>query len=159
MPLSWNPLKDLGTERYLFFVVLFCFVWWLVRGQIECLMNYGGGSWHCTGDRDQDRPHGKEIQESKMRKREVKIKGEKERDKHLNAAFQRKARRGKKASLSNPCQEIEETNRMGKTRDLVKKIRATKGVPRLPLFLLFPHLFAWSDGTRCHDFRLLNVEL
>ena len=62
-----------------------------------------------------------------MRKREVKIKGEKERDKHLNAAFQRKARRGKKASLSNPCQEIEETNRMGKTRDLVKKIKNNKG--------------------------------
>ena len=72
----------------------------------------------------------------------MKIKGEKERCKHLNAEFQRIARRDKKAFLSDQCKEIEETNRMGKTRDLVKKIRATKGVPRLPLFLLFPHLFA-----------------
>ena len=62
-----------------------------------------------------------------MRKREVKIKGEKERDKHLNAAFQRKARRGKKAFLSDQCKGIEENNTMGKTRDLFKKIRDSKG--------------------------------
>ena len=59
--------------------------------------------------------------------RKVKIKGEKERYKHLNAEFQRIARRDKKAFLSDQCKEIEEKNRMGKTRDLFKKIRDTKG--------------------------------
>ena len=59
--------------------------------------------------------------------REVKSKGEKERYKHLNTEFQRIARRDKKAFLSNQCKEIEESNRMGKTRDLFKKIRDTKG--------------------------------
>ena len=59
--------------------------------------------------------------------REVKSKGEKERYKHLNAEFQRIARRKKKAFLSDQCKEIEENNRMGKTRDLFKKIRETKG--------------------------------
>ena len=60
--------------------------------------------------------------------REVKSKGEKERFyKHLNAEFQRIARRDKKAFFSNQCKEIEGNNRMGKTRDLVKKIRDTKG--------------------------------
>ena len=54
-------------------------------------------------------------------------KGEKERYKHLNAELQRRARRDKKAFLSNQCKEIEENNRMGKTRDLLKKIRDTKG--------------------------------
>ena len=57
----------------------------------------------------------------------MKSKGEKERYKHLNAEFQSIARRDKKAFLSNQCKEIEENNRMGKTRDLVKKIRDTKG--------------------------------
>ena len=60
-------------------------------------------------------------------KREVKSKGEKERYKHLNAEFQRIARRDKKAFLSDQCKEIEENNRMGKTKDLFKKIRDTKG--------------------------------
>ena len=59
--------------------------------------------------------------------REVKSKGEKERYKHLNAEFQRIARRDKKAFFSDQCNEIEENNRMGKTRDLFKKIRDTKG--------------------------------
>ena len=59
-------------------------------------------------------------------KKEVKSKGEKERYKHLNAEFQRIARRDKKAFLSDQCKEIEENNRMGKTRDLFKKIRDTK---------------------------------
>ena len=59
--------------------------------------------------------------------REVKGKGEKERYIHLNAEFQRIARRDKKAFLSDQCREIEENNRMGKTRDLFKKIRHTKG--------------------------------
>ena len=61
------------------------------------------------------------------KRREVKGKGEKERYIHLNAEFQSIARRDKKAFLSNQCKEIEENNRMGKTRDLFKKIRDTKG--------------------------------
>ena len=62
-----------------------------------------------------------------VKTREVKSKGEKERYKHLNAEFQRIARRDKKAFLSDQCKEIEENNRMGKTRDLFKKIRDIKG--------------------------------
>ena len=62
-----------------------------------------------------------------MKRREVKSKGEKERYTHLNAEFQRIARRDKKAFLSDQCKEIQENNRMGKTRDLFKKIRDTKG--------------------------------
>ena len=62
-----------------------------------------------------------------MKKREAKSKGEKERYKHLNAEFQRIARRDKKAVLRDQCKEIEGNNRMGKTRDLFKKIRDTKG--------------------------------
>ena len=58
---------------------------------------------------------------------EVKVKGEKERYTHLNAEFQRIARRDKKAFLSDQCKEIEESNRMGKTRDFFKKMRDTKG--------------------------------
>ena len=61
------------------------------------------------------------------KEREAKGKGEKERYTHLNAEFQRIARRDKKAFLSNQCKEIEANNRMGKTRDLFKKIRDTKG--------------------------------
>ena len=62
-----------------------------------------------------------------VKRREVKSKGEKERHKYLNAEFQRIARRDKKAFLSDQCKGIEEKNRMGKTRDLFKKIRDTKG--------------------------------
>ena len=62
-----------------------------------------------------------------VKRREAKSKGEKERYKHLNAEFQRITRRDKKAFLSDQCKEIEENNRMGQTRDLVKKIRDTKG--------------------------------
>ena len=62
-----------------------------------------------------------------VKRREVKSRGEKERYKHLNTAFQRIARRDKKAFLSNQCKEIEENNRMVKTRDLFKKRRDTKG--------------------------------
>ena len=62
-----------------------------------------------------------------LKRREVKNKGEKERYTHLNAEFQRTARRDKKAFLSDQCKEIEENNRMQKTRDLFKKIRDTKG--------------------------------
>ena len=63
-----------------------------------------------------------------VKRREVKSKGEKERYKHLNAELQRIARRDKKAFFSDQCKEIEENNRMGKTRDLFKKIRNTKGI-------------------------------
>ena len=62
-----------------------------------------------------------------LKRREAKSKGEKERYKHLNAEFQRRARRNKKDFFSDQCKEIEENNRMGKTRDLFKKIRDTKG--------------------------------
>ena len=90
-----------------------------------------GGSWHCIGGRDQDYPQEKEMQKDKMvvwgglknscEKIEVKSKGKKERYSHLNAEFQRIARRDKKAFLRDQCKEIEENNRMGKTRDLIKK--------------------------------------
>ena len=83
-------------------------------------------------------PKEKEMQKSKMaveealqiavKTREEKSKGEKERYTHLNAEFQTIARRDKKAFLSDQCKEIEENNRMGKTRDLVKKIRDTKEI-------------------------------
>ena len=63
-----------------------------------------------------------------VKRREAKSKGEKERYKHLNAEFQRIAKRHKKHFLSDQCKEIEENNRMGKTRDLFKKIRDTKGI-------------------------------
>ena len=82
-------------------------------------------------------PWEKKMQKSKMavwrgltnscEKKRGESKGEKERYKHLNAEFQRLERRHKKAFLSNQCKEIEENNRMGKTRDLFKKIRDTKG--------------------------------
>ena len=62
-----------------------------------------------------------------VKRREVKSKGGKERYKHLNAEFRRIARRDKKVFLSDQCKEIEQNNRMGKTRDLFKKIRDTKG--------------------------------
>ena len=68
-----------------------------------------------------------EALEIAVKRREVKSKGEKETYKHLNAEFQRIAKRDKKAFFSNLCKEIEEKNRMGKIRDLFKKIRDTKG--------------------------------
>ena len=90
-----------------------------------------GGSCHCTRGSDQDHPQEKETQKGKWlseealqiaeKRREVKGKGEKERYTHLNAEFQRTARRSNKAFLSDQCKEIEEKNRMGKTRDLFKK--------------------------------------
>ena len=75
-----------------------------------------------------------------VKRREAKSKGEKERYKHLNAEFQRTARRDKKA-FSDQCKEIEENNRMGKTRDLFKKIRVTKGTLHVKM------------GTSIHDHR------
>ena len=95
-----------------------------------------GGLWHCTGDRNQDHPQEKEIEakwlsgevlQIAVKRREAKSKGDKERYTHLNAEFQRIARRDKKVFLSDQCKETEENNRMGKTRDLFKKIRDTKG--------------------------------
>ena len=68
-----------------------------------------------------------EALQTAVSRREVKGKGEKERNAHLNAEFQRIARRDKKAFLFNQCKEIKENNRMGKTRDLFKKIRSAKG--------------------------------
>ena len=68
-----------------------------------------------------------EASQIAVKRREAKSKGEKERYKHLNAEFQRKARRDKKAFFRDQCKQIEENNRMGKTRDLFKKIRDTKG--------------------------------
>ena len=68
-----------------------------------------------------------EILQIAVKRREVKSKGEKERYKHLNAEFQRISRSDKKAFFSDQCKEIEENNRTGKTRDLFKKIRDTKG--------------------------------
>ena len=74
---------------------------------------------------------GKSLSEEALqiaeKRKEVKGKGEKERYTHLNAEFQRIARGEKKAFLSDQCKEIEENNKMGKTRDLFKKIRDTKG--------------------------------
>ena len=91
----------------------------------------------CTLNSDQDHPQEKEMQKGKMvvcwdlqiaeKRREVKGKGEKETYTHLNAEFQRIARRDKKTFVSDQCKEIEEKIRKGKTRDLVKKIRDTKG--------------------------------
>ena len=78
---------------------------------------------------DQDHTQEKEIQKGKIadKRREAKGNGKKERHSHLNTEFQRIARRDKKAFLSDQYKEIEENNRMGKTRDLFKKIRDTKG--------------------------------
>ena len=69
----------------------------------------------------------KEALQIAVKRREVKSKGEKGRYKYVNAEFQRIARKDKKAFLSDQCKEIEENNRMGKTRELFKKIRDTKG--------------------------------
>ena len=69
-----------------------------------------------------------------VKRREVKSKGENERYKHLNAEFQRIERKDKKALLNHQCKEIEENNRMGKTRDLFKKIRDTKGTFHAKMF-------------------------
>ena len=97
-----------------------------------------GGSWHGTEDRDQDHPHGKKMQKSKMAiwgaltNSCEKKRSEKQRRKGkifpLECEVQRIARRDKKAFLSNQCKEKEGNNRMGKTRDLFKKIRDTKGI-------------------------------
>ena len=95
------------------------------------------GSQHCMGGSDQNHPEEKEMQKGKWlseeglqiaeKRKEAKGKREKERYTLLNAEFQRIARRGNKAFLSDQCKEIEENSRMGKSRDLFKNIRDTKG--------------------------------
>ena len=101
-------------------------------------MNYGWRFVTLYRNRSQDHPKEKEMQKRKMaigggltnscENRKAKSKGEKEIYTHLNAEFQIRARRDKKAFLNDQCKEIEENNRMGKTRDLFKKIRDTKGI-------------------------------
>ena len=105
---------------------------------IECLMNYG---WRFVilyrRQESRSSPRKRNAKKAKwlseediqiaVKRRVLKSKGEKERYKHLNAEFQRIARRDKKAFLRDQCKEIEENNRMGKTRDVFKKIRDTKG--------------------------------
>ena len=81
-------------------------------------------------------------------KREAKSKGEKESDTYLNAEFQRIARRDKKAFLSNQCKEIEENNRMGKTIDLFKKIRDTKGTFHSKMVMSFNKGQKWCGPNR-----------
>jgi len=71
-----------------------------------------------------------------VKRRDAKSKGDKERYKHLNTELQKIAKRDKKAFLSNQCKEIEENNRMGKTRDLFKKTRDTKGTPHSKMGLI-----------------------
>ena len=105
---------------------------------IECLKNYGRRfmtlyrrQWSRPSPRKRNAKRQKWLSEEALqiaeKRREVKGKGEKERYTHLNAEFQRIARRDKKDFLGNQCKEIEENNRMGKTRDLFNKIRDTKG--------------------------------
>ena len=88
-----------------------------------------------------------------VKKREVKRKGEKERYKHLNAEFQRITRKDKKAFLNNKCKEIEENNRMGKTRDLFQKIRDTKGTFHAKMGSIKPsrHIFYYYFFLKISD--------
>ena len=85
----------------------------------------------------------KEALQIAVKRREGKSRGEKEKYKHLNAEFQRIAGRDKKAFLSDQCKEIEENNRMGKTRDLFKKIRDTNGI--------FPAKMGLIKGRNCME--------
>ena len=86
-----------------------------------------------------------------MKRMEVKSKGEKERHKHLNAEFQRRAGKDKKAFPRDQCKEIEENNRMGKTRDLFKKIRDTKGTFHAKMGLIKDR--NGSDLTEAEDIK------
>ena len=86
-----------------------------------------------------------------VKRREAKSKGEKERYKHLNAEFQRIARRDKKAFLSDQCKEMEEKNGMGKTRDLFKKIRDTKGTFHAKMGLIKD--INYMDLTEAEDIK------
>ena len=86
-----------------------------------------------------------------MKRREVKSKGEKERYTHLNAEFQRIARRDKRAFLSDQCKEIEENNSMGKTRGLFQKIRDTKGTFHVKMGLIKDR--SGMDLTEAEDIK------
>ena len=95
-----------------------------------------------------------EILQIAVKRRVAKSKGEKERYKHLNAEFQRVARRDKKAFLSDQCKEIEENHRMGKTRELFKKIRDTKGTFYAKMdCLLSPYHRNGMDLTEAADIK------
>ena len=83
----------------------------------------------------------------------MKSQGEKQRYKHLNAGFQRIARRDKKAFLSHQCKEIEENNRMGKTRDLFKKIRDTKGTFHAKMGSIKDRNEKWYGPNRTKDIK------
>ena len=89
-----------------------------------------------------------------VKRREAKSKGEKERYSHLNAEFQRIARRDKKAFLSDQCKEIEENNRMGKTTDLLKKIRDTKGTFHAKIGLIKDR--TGMDLTEAEDIKKMS---
>ena len=96
---------------------------------IECLKNYGRRFitlYRRQGSRPCPRKRNAKMQNGCLKRPKAKSKGEKERYTHLNAEFQRRARRDKKAFLSDQCKQIEENNTMVKTRDLFKKIRDTK---------------------------------
>ena len=86
-----------------------------------------------------------------MKRREAKSKGETERYKHLNAEFQRIARRDKKAFFSDQCKEMEENTRMGKTRNLFNKIRDTKGIFHAKMVSIRDRNF--TDSTEAEDIR------
>ena len=111
--------------------ILQCEVKWALGSIMD------GSSWHCIGGKDQDHPQEKEMQKGKVvsekglqiawKEEKWKAKGKKEWYRHLDAEFQRIAKRDKKDFLSDQCKEIEENNRMGKTRDLFKKMRDIKG--------------------------------
>ena len=97
----------------------------------------------------------KEALQIAVKRREAKSKGEKERYSHLNAEFQRIARRDKKAFFSDQCKEIEEKNRMGKTRDLCKKIRDTKGTFHAKMGLIKDR--NGMDLTEAEDIKVARI--
>ena len=119
------------------------------------------GLWHCTGDKDQDHHQEKEMQKNKMtvwggltntcEKKRSESKGEKERYTYLSAEFQRIAGRDTKAFLSDHCKEIEENNRMEKTRDRFKKITDTKGTFHVKMGLIMDR--NGMDLTEAEDIK------
>ena len=122
---------------YLLIYLVFKFLCFFISVQLTYKNLYVFDVSNSMSWRDQDKPQEKEMKKAKwlpeealqiaVKRRKRKSKGEKERYTHLNAVFQSIARRDKKAFLSDQCKEIEENNRMGKTRDLFKKIRDIKG--------------------------------
>ena len=120
-----------------------------------------GGSWHCAGDRDPDHPQEKEMQKGKETvwgglthscdKKRSEQQGEKERYTHLNSESQKLGRRDKKGFLMDECKEIEEKNRMGKTRDLFKKIRDTKGTFHAKMGTIKDR--SWMDLIEAEDIK------